>query len=121
MAMEHHLGLTCDPIGGLVQIPCIERNAMGASKAITASNLALNAEDNTSKVSFDDVVRTMMEIAQNMSSKYKETSEGGISDFCCNPRVLNSGHSSMNLSQKSSSIWGDLFCFLSLSVNQNHG
>ena len=54
MAMEHHLGLTCDPIGGLVQIPCIERNAMGASKAITASNLALNAEGNTLKVSFDE-------------------------------------------------------------------
>ena len=66
-----------------MQIPCIERNAMGASKAITASNLAL-VEDNTSKVSFDDVVRTMMEIAQNMSAKYKETSEGGC-DFCCNP------------------------------------
>lgn len=85
MAMEHHLGLTCDPIGGLVQIPCIERNAMGASKAITASNLALNAEDNTSKVSFDDVVRTMMEIAQNMSAKYKETSEGGLAISVATP------------------------------------
>ena len=85
MAMEHHLGLTCDPIGGLVQVPCIERNAMGASKAITASNLALNLEDNTSKVSFDDVVRTMMEIAQNMSSKYKETSEGGLAISVATP------------------------------------
>lgn len=78
IAMEHHLGLTCDPIGGLVQIPCIERNAMGAIKAINASELALDTDPNNVKVPFDDVVNTMWETAKDMHSKYKETSEGGL-------------------------------------------
>ncbi|WP_116105255.1 L-serine ammonia-lyase [Lewinella sp. IMCC34191] len=78
IAMEHHLGLTCDPIGGLVQVPCIERNAMGAMKAITASNLALAGNATEAVVHFDAVVATMWETAQHMHSKYKETAEGGL-------------------------------------------
>ncbi len=78
IAMEHHLGLTCDPIGGLVQIPCIERNTMGAMKAITASNLALTGNPDDALVNFDTVVKTMWDTAQEMNGKYKETSEGGL-------------------------------------------
>ncbi len=78
IAMEHHLGMTCDPIGGLVQIPCIERNAMGAIKAITAAQLALQGTPFNAKVSLDVVVATMWETALDMNSKYKETSEGGL-------------------------------------------
>ncbi len=78
IAMEHHLGLTCDPVGGLVQIPCIERNTMGAMKAITATQLALHSDPQKARVSLDDVVITMWNTAQDMKSKYKETSEGGL-------------------------------------------
>lgn len=78
IAMEHHLGLTCDPIGGLVQIPCIERNAMGAMKAITAADIALESDPATAKVSLDSVIESMWETARDMSSKYKETAEGGL-------------------------------------------
>jgi len=78
IAMEHHLGLTCDPIGGLVQIPCIERNAMGAIKAINAAELALDTNPENVKVPLDKVVNTMWETAKDMHSKYKETSEGGL-------------------------------------------
>ncbi|NJB35817.1 L-serine ammonia-lyase [Croceivirga sp. JEA036] len=78
IAMEHHLGLTCDPIGGLVQVPCIERNTMGAIKAINASELALDSDPTSAKVPLDKVVNTMWETAKDMSSKYKETSEGGL-------------------------------------------
>ncbi|MGV3686345.1 MAG: L-serine ammonia-lyase [Daejeonella sp.] len=78
IAMEHHLGLTCDPVGGLVQIPCIERNTMGAIKAITASQLALQANPDNAKVSLDEVIRTMWTTALDMNSKYKETSDGGL-------------------------------------------
>ena len=78
IAMEHHLGMTCDPIGGLVQIPCIERNAMGAIKAITASQLALQSAPDFAKVSLDDVIKTMWDTAMDMNSKYKETSDGGL-------------------------------------------
>jgi len=78
IAMEHHLGLTCDPIGGLVQIPCIERNAMGAMKAITAANLALESHPEQAKVTLDGVIRTMWETAQDMNDKYKETAQGGL-------------------------------------------
>ena len=78
IAMEHHLGMTCDPIGGLVQVPCIERNTMGAIKAITASQLALQSTPDFAKVSLDAVVETMWETAQDMHSKYKETAEGGL-------------------------------------------
>ena len=78
IAMEHHLGLTCDPIGGLVQIPCIERNSMGAIKAINAAELALETNPENVKVPLDKVVNTMWETAKDMNSKYKETSEGGL-------------------------------------------
>lgn len=78
IAMEHHLGMTCDPIGGLVQIPCIERNTMGAIKAITASQLALQSNPDQAKVSLDAVVRVMWETAQDMNTKYKETADGGL-------------------------------------------
>jgi L-serine dehydratase len=78
IAMEHHLGLTCDPIAGLVQVPCIERNSMGAIKAITAAQLALNTTPENARVSLDQVVKTMWETAQDMNVKYKETSDGGL-------------------------------------------
>lgn len=78
IAMEHHLGMTCDPIGGLVQVPCIERNTMGAIKAITASQLALQSSPDFAKVSLDAVIETMWETAVDMNSKYKETAEGGL-------------------------------------------
>jgi len=78
IAMEHHLGLTCDPIGGLVQIPCIERNTMGAIKAITASQLALQSTPDFAIVSLDKVVQTMWQTALDMNTKYKETSDGGL-------------------------------------------
>ena len=75
--MEHNLGLTCDPIGGLVQIPCIERNAMGAVKAIDASRLALLG-DGQHSVSLDKVIATMKRTGEDMSHIYKETSLGGL-------------------------------------------
>lgn len=78
IAMEHHLGLTCDPVEGLVQIPCIERNTMGAMKAITASQIALSSDPALAKVTLDSIIKTMWETAQDMSDKYKETSEGGL-------------------------------------------
>jgi L-serine dehydratase len=78
IAMEHHLGMTCDPIGGLVQIPCIERNTMGAIKAITASQLAMQSTPDYAKVSLDGVIKTMWETALDMNHKYKETADGGL-------------------------------------------
>lgn len=78
IAMEHHLGLTCDPIGGLVQVPCIERNTMGAIKAITASQLALQSTPDFGVVSLDKVIKTMWDTALDMNSKYKETADGGL-------------------------------------------
>ncbi|MFL9844512.1 L-serine ammonia-lyase [Flavobacterium rhizosphaerae] len=78
IAMEHHLGMTCDPIGGLVQIPCIERNTMGAIKAINATELALETDPRNAKVPLDKVVNTMWQTAKDMNNKYKETSEGGL-------------------------------------------
>lgn len=78
IAMEHHLGLTCDPIAGLVQVPCIERNTMGAIKAITASQLALQSTPDFAKVSLDGVIKTMWDTAKDMNMKYKETAEGGL-------------------------------------------
>lgn len=78
IAMEHHLGLTCDPIGGLVQVPCIERNSMGAIKAINAAELAIDTDPKNVKVPLDKVVATMWETAKDMNTKYKETSEGGL-------------------------------------------
>jgi len=77
IAMEHNLGMTCDPIGGLVQIPCIERNAMGAAKAVQASRLAMN-ETESHKVSLDQVIRTMYLTGLDMQSRYKETSLAGL-------------------------------------------
>jgi L-serine dehydratase len=78
IAMEHHLGLTCDPVAGLVQIPCIERNTMGAIKAITASELALQRQPGDARVSLDDVIAAMRQTAADMSGRYKETSEAGL-------------------------------------------
>ena len=78
IAMEHHLGMTCDPIGGLVQIPCIERNTMGAIKAITAAHIAIESDPTRARVSLDGVIKTMWETAKDMGGKYKETSEGGL-------------------------------------------
>ena len=78
IAMEHHLGMTCDPVGGLVQVPCIERNTMGAIKAITASQLALQSSPDYARVSLDEVIKTMWETALDMNSKYKETADGGL-------------------------------------------
>jgi L-serine dehydratase len=77
IALEHHLGMTCDPVGGLAQVPCIERNAMGAVKAINAASLAL-AGDGKHIVFFDTVVETMRQTGLDMQSKYKETSQGGL-------------------------------------------
>jgi L-serine dehydratase len=77
IGMEHNLGLTCDPVKGLVQIPCIERNAIGAVKAVNAARLAMRAADNP-KVSLDQVIETMRQTGLDMSRKYKETSEGGL-------------------------------------------
>ena len=77
IGMEHNLGLTCDPIGGLVQIPCIERNAMGSVKAINASRMALRG-DGKHKVSLDKVIKTMRDTGRDMQDKYKETSRGGL-------------------------------------------
>jgi L-serine dehydratase len=80
IAMEHHLGLTCDPVGGLVQVPCIERNAMGAVKAINAARMALRG-DGSHVVSLDKVIKTMKKTGDDMMSKYKETSRGGLAIF----------------------------------------
>ncbi|NRD73534.1 L-serine ammonia-lyase [Shewanella sp. VB17] len=77
IGMEHNLGLTCDPVGGLVQVPCIERNAMGAVKAINASRMSLHGDGNH-KVSLDKVIKTMMDTGKDMRSKYKETAKGGL-------------------------------------------
>ncbi|PAP78624.1 L-serine ammonia-lyase [Rubrivirga marina] len=78
IAMEHHLGMTCDPVAGLVQIPCIERNTMGAVKAINAAELALAGAPDRAKVSLDAVIRTLRETAEGMSDRFKETSQGGL-------------------------------------------
>jgi len=77
IGMEHNLGLTCDPVGGLVQVPCIERNAMGAVKAINAARIALRG-DGTHIVSLDKVIKTMRETGADMKVKYKETARGGL-------------------------------------------
>ncbi|MEF2071521.1 L-serine ammonia-lyase [Consotaella aegiceratis] len=77
IALEHHLGMTCDPVGGLVQIPCIERNAFGAVKAVTAASLALKG-DGAHRVSLDTCIKTMRETGRDMSTRYKETSLGGL-------------------------------------------
>jgi L-serine dehydratase len=77
IGLEHHLGLTCDPVGGLVQVPCIERNAIGATTAITAARLAL-AGDGRQLVSLDQVITAMMAIGADMLDKYKETASGGL-------------------------------------------
>ena len=78
IAMEHHLGMTCDPIHGLVQVPCIERNAMGAIKAITATELALSRQEEDACVSLDEVIQCMWRTSQDMDKKYKETALGGL-------------------------------------------
>ena len=80
VAMEHHLGLTCDPICGLVQIPCIERNAIAANRAVAAAEIAL-LSDGTHFIPFDTVVETMLQTGKDMPSLYRETSTGGLSIF----------------------------------------
>ena len=77
IGMEHNLGLTCDPVGGLVQVPCIERNAMGAVKAVNAARLAMRG-DGHQKVSLDEVIETMRQTGEDMMTKYKETARGGL-------------------------------------------
>jgi L-serine dehydratase len=77
IGMEHNLGLTCDPVGGLVQVPCIERNAMGSVKAINASRMSLRS-DGKHRVSLDKVIKTMRDTGRDMKDKYKETSRGGL-------------------------------------------
>ena len=77
IALEHHLGMTCDPVAGLVQVPCIERNALGAVKAVTAASLALHG-DGTHFVSLDACIETMRQTGHDMSERYKETSKGGL-------------------------------------------
>jgi L-serine deaminase len=77
IGMEHNLGMTCDPVGGLVQIPCIERNAMGAMKALNAARMALRG-NGQHYVSLDKVIKTMRETGADMKTKYKETSRGGL-------------------------------------------
>lgn len=84
IAMEHHLGMTCDPIRGLVQIPCIERNCMGAVKAITASDIAMESDSSAARLNLDNVINTMWETAIDMNKKYKETSEGGLANIPVN-------------------------------------
>ena len=78
IAMEHNLGLTCDPVMGLVQVPCIERNAMGAVKAINAARLAMHNHDGSHLVSLDNIIKTMYETGLNLNAKYKETSLAGL-------------------------------------------
>ncbi|WP_133366652.1 L-serine ammonia-lyase [Qipengyuania sediminis] len=78
IGMEHNLGLTCDPVGGLVQVPCIERNAIGAVKAVNAARLSLHRCDSATLVTLDQVIETMRQTGLDMSSKYKETSQGGL-------------------------------------------
>jgi L-serine dehydratase len=77
IGLEHNLGLTCDPVGGLVQVPCIERNAMASVKAINAAQLALRG-DGAHAISLDQVIRTMRDTGRDMLDKYKETSRGGL-------------------------------------------
>lgn len=77
IGMEHNLGLTCDPVGGLVQVPCIERNAMDATKVINAARTALRG-DGSHSVSLDQVIKTMRDTGADMKTKYKETSRGGL-------------------------------------------
>jgi L-serine dehydratase len=77
IGIEHHLGMSCDPVAGLVQIPCIERNSMGAVKAINAASLALRG-DGSHRVALDTVIKTMYETGRDMMTKYKETSLGGL-------------------------------------------
>lgn len=78
IAMEHHLGMTCDPVSGLVQVPCIERNTMGAVKAINAAELALASDPALARVTLDEVINTMRDTAESMSDRFKETSQGGL-------------------------------------------
>ena len=78
IALEHHLGLTCDPIGGYVQIPCIERNAVAALRALDAAKLATYLNNSDSKISFDTVVETMLQTGKDLHDNYRETSKGGL-------------------------------------------
>ena len=81
MGLEHHLGLTCDPVGGYVQIPCIERNPMAAARAIDCATYAIVSSENDNRVCYDDILATMMQTGLDMSSKYRETAQGGLAKF----------------------------------------
>ena len=87
--MEHHLGLTCDPIYGYVQIPCIERNAVAAIRAMNAAELESLIKNVDRKISFDVVVETMYETGKDLSSHYRETSEGGLAKKYCRNKYYN--------------------------------
>ena len=87
IAMEHHLGLTCDPIYGYVQIPCIERNAVGALRAVDSANMA-SFIDYETQISFDLVVETMYETGKDLKSHYRETSEGGLAKKYCRNKYI---------------------------------
>jgi L-serine dehydratase len=78
MGLEHHLGLTCDPVDGYVQIPCIERNPLAASRAIDCATYAIVSSDNDNRVCYDDILATMMQTGIDMNSKYRETAQGGL-------------------------------------------
>ena len=84
MGIEHHLGLTCDPVAGLVQIPCIERNAFAATRAMDCAQYAI-LSDGTHRISFDDVVLTMMRTGLDLNSRYRETSSGGLASIELRP------------------------------------
>ena len=108
VALEHHLGLTCDPIGGLVQIPCIERNAVAAMRAINAVNLAGFLTD-SGKISLDMVLQTMYETGKDMQTRYKETSKGGLAKHYKNAKKAQ--FFAKNLKFKKSEKFS-LFCFV---------
>ena len=81
MGLEHHLGLTCDPVGGYVQIPCIDRNAMAAARAIDCATYAIVSSDNDNRFSYDDILATMMQTGLDMGAAYRETAQGGLGKF----------------------------------------
>ena len=105
IAMEHHIGLTCDPVCGLVQIPCIERNAVAALRAMSAADLA-GVLGNTNKVSFDTIVKTMYETGKDLSSSYKETSEGGLA------KLFGKSHYTEEIRWARASEYDELMTFL---------
>jgi len=108
IGIEHHLGLTCDPVAGLVQIPCIERNTMGAIKAINAAKLALRNEDGKSMVSLDRAITVMKKTGLDMKNKYKETSKGGLAaEF---EKELGDERKKLKLSKSMKAVASQILC-----------